>query len=259
MTNPAVAAPNAPAHLTQAAAADDEINISEYFDILVDRKWLVAGVTTLAVGLGVAFALLSTPIYQSNLLLQVEDAAPDAKGFLGDSASLFDVKTPAIGEIQIIRSRSVLGAAVDQTKLYIQASPRYLPVVGTWLARRADGLSTPGFLGLQGYVTGKEKIEVRQFDVPSGFEDGAPFAVTALGEGRYTLAHPNLDEALTGTVGQLLVNNSNGGPLALLIDKLAGNPGAQFAVSRNSRLGTVENLQQRLQLAERDQRDAGRQ
>lgn len=250
MTPSAVAAPNAPANLPQSAAADDEINISEYFDILVDRKWLVAGVTTLALALGVAYALFSTPIYQSNLLVQVEDSAPDAKGFLGDSASLFDVKTPATGEIQIIRSRSVLGAAVDQTKLYIEAAPRYLPVVGTWLARRADGLSTPGFLGMQGYVTGKEKIDVAQFDVPPAFEDGKPFTVTALGEGRYSLTHEDLDEALNGTVGQPLVHRGSAGTLTLLIDTLAGNAGAQFNVSRDSRLGTVEDLQRRLQLAE---------
>ena len=250
MTTPAVAAPNAPAYPPQAAAADDEINISEYFDILLDRKWLVAGVTTLAVALGVAYALLSTPIYQSNLLVQVEDSAPDAKGFLGDSASLFDVKTPATGELQIIRSRSVLGAAVDQTRLYIEAAPRYLPVVGTWLARRADGLSTPGFLGMEGYVTGKEKIEVTQFDVPPAFEDDKPYTVTALGEGHYTLTHEDLDEALNGTVGQPLVYRGNGGTLTLLIETLAGNTGAQFSVSRDSRLGTIEDLQKRLQLAE---------
>ncbi|MCY1242580.1 exopolysaccharide transport protein family protein [compost metagenome] len=77
--------------------------MSEYFDILLDRKWLVAGVTAAALALGVAYSLLATPIYQSNLLIQVEDSAPDAKNFLGDTANLFDVKTPATGEIQILR------------------------------------------------------------------------------------------------------------------------------------------------------------
>lgn len=146
MNTPAVTTSNA-ARAGQAAASstaktdDDEITLSEYFDILIDRKWLVASVTALALVLGTAYALLSTPIYQSNLLVQVEDAAPDAKGFLGETSNLFDVKTPATGEIQVIRSRMVLGAAVDQTRFFIEAKPRYLPVFGTWLARRANGLS----------------------------------------------------------------------------------------------------------------------
>lgn len=244
---PSAAAPTPPQN---PAAQDDEINLSEYVDILLDRKWLVAGVTALAVAIGVAYALFSTPVYQSNLLVQVEDSAPDAKGFLGDSASFFDVKTPSSGEIQIIRSRLVLGAAVDQTRLYINATPRYLPVVGQWLSRRTSGLSDPGFLGMAGYVSGKESIEIAQFDVPTALEDGKLFTVTALGEGRYTLNSEDLDETLTGTVGQTLAHTDSNGAITLLIAKLDGRPGAQFIVSRDSRLGTIENLQRRLQLAE---------
>lgn len=58
------------------AASDDDIHLSEYFDILLDRKWLVATVTAIVLLLGVAYAVLSTPVYQSNLLIQVEDSTP---------------------------------------------------------------------------------------------------------------------------------------------------------------------------------------
>lgn len=231
---------------------DDEINLAEYIDILVDRKWLVAGVTALGLALGVAYALLATPIYQSNLLIQVEDTAPDAKGFLGDATSLFEVKTPATGEIQILRSRMVLGNAVDATRLYIDAKPRYLPIVGEWLARRSHDLSTPGFLGLDGYVTGREDIEVERLNVPPELEDGKPFTVTALGENRYQLDHEDLRQPLTGTVGQPLefAGDADTGPISMMVSQLDGRPGAQFRVSRASRLATIEDLQKRLQLGE---------
>ena len=239
-----------PAAASTASADDDEINLSEWIDILIDRKWLVAAVTALALVLGVAYALMSTPIYQSNLLVQVEDAAPDAKGFLGEASSLFDVKTPATGEIQVIRSRMVLGAAVDKTHAYIDAKPRYLPVLGTWLARRADGLSDPGFFGIGGYVNGNESIGVTRFDVPPALEDDEPFLITAQGEGKYTLRHESIDKPLTGTVGQPLHFALEDGAIDLLIDKLEGKPGAEFVVSRASQLRTIEDLQKRLQLAE---------
>ncbi|WP_307574482.1 polysaccharide biosynthesis tyrosine autokinase [Variovorax paradoxus] len=239
-----------PAAISTAAADDDEINISEWIDILIDRKWLVAAVTALALVLGVAYAVMATPIYQSNLLVQVEDAAPDAKGFLGEASSLFEVKTPATGEIQVIRSRMVLGAAVDQTRAYVDARPRYLPVLGTWLARRASGLSEPGFLGIGGYVNGKESIRVVRFDVPAELEDEASFLLTAQGEGKYTLKNAALDRPLTGIVGQPLHHALEDGAIDLLIDKLEGKPGAEFIVSRASQLRTVENLQKRLQLSE---------
>lgn len=229
---------------------DDAIRLSEYLDILIDRRWLVASITFLAVAFGVAYALFSTPIYQSNLLIQVEDSAPDAKNFLGDTANLFDVKTPASGEIQIIRSRMIIGGAVDATRLYIDARPHYIPVIGAWLSRRAKGLSEPGFLGFGGYVSGTEAIDIAKFDVPSSFEDQKPFTITAQADGKYVLTHPDLDDSITGTVGQLLTQQVSGGTLALIVSRLDGKPGAQFIVSRASLLATTEDLQKRVQLSE---------
>ncbi|WPH16067.1 polysaccharide biosynthesis tyrosine autokinase [Variovorax paradoxus] len=255
MNTPAVNTSNAaragqPAASVTANTDDDEIHLSEYIDILLDNKWLVATVTALTLAIGVAYVLLSTPIYQSNLLIQVEDSATDAKGFLGEASNLFDVKTPATGEIQVIRSRMVLGAAVDQTRFYIDAKPRYLPVFGTWLARRADGLSEPGLFGIGGYVNGKERIGITRFDVPVDLEDEEPFLVKAQGNGAYTLSHPMLDQPLTGVVGQPLHRALEDSTIDLLIDKLEGKPGAEFVVSRSSQLRTIEDLQKRMLLAE---------
>ncbi|PLC05115.1 tyrosine protein kinase [Variovorax sp. RO1] len=236
-----------------ALARDDDndaIHLSEYFDILLDRKWLVAGVTAVALVIGTAYALLATPIYQSNLLIQVEDSAPDAKNFLGDTANLFDVKTPATGEIQIIRSRLVIGGAIEAKQLYIDAQPRYLPFVGEWLSRRAKGLSSPGFLGMGGYVSGTEAVDIAKLDVPSTLEDQKPFTITALTGGQYTLTHPDLAEPLTGTVGKVLNQQIPEGAITLVVSRLNGKPGAEFLVSRASLLTTTEDIQRRLQLGE---------
>ena len=251
--NQTVISPSQPAQgPTQipVAAPDDEIHLSEYFDILIDRKWLVLTVAGLVLALGMAYAMFSTPVYQSNLLLQVEDSAPDAKGFLGDATSLFDVKTPAIGEIQIIRSRMVLGPTVDNTLLSVDAQPKYIPVIGKWLAKKSAGLSEPGFFGLGGYVSGTERISVKQFDVPASLEDGPEFTVTVLADGEYSLAHENLGESRTGTTGKLLTFANENGTIALLISQLDGKPGAQFTIHRASQLVTIEQLQKRLVLAE---------
>ncbi|MCY1219411.1 Tyrosine-protein kinase wzc [compost metagenome] len=229
---------------------DDAINLSEYLDILLDRKWLVAGVTAVALAIGTAYALLATPIYQSNLLIQVEDSAPDAKNFLGDTANLFDVKTPATGEIQIIRSRMVIGGAVEAKQLYIEAQPRYLPLVGEWLSRRAKELSNPGFLGIGGYVSGTEAVDIAKFNVPSALEDQKPFTITALGGSQYALAHPDLAEPLIGTVGKVLNQQLSDGTITLVVSRLDGKPGSEFLVSRASLLATTEDLQKRLQLSE---------
>lgn len=225
---------------------DDKINLIEYWDIIVDNRWLVAAITALAVTIGTAYAFLAKPVFESNLLIQVEDSTGSAKSFLGEAASLFDVKTPAAAEIEIIRSRMVIGQAVEKTLLYIEAQPRYLPVVGDWLARRAKGLSEP----LNGWVMGKEAIRLAAFDVPKELE-GTHFRLTVVSGGRFTLAHADAGLELSGAVGTPLITSTGAGPISLHVTALEAKSGAEFSLVRHSRLKVIEGLQQNLRLAEK--------
>jgi tyrosine-protein kinase Etk/Wzc len=234
----------------QQAQDDDSIDLLEYWDIIVDYRWVVTSITALALVIGIAYALFAQPIYESNLLIQVEDSAGSTKNLFGEAASLFDIKTPAAGEMEIIRSRMVLGRAIDATKVYIQARPRYVPIVGNWLARHSSDLSNPGVLGLGGYVSGTEKIEVTQFDVPANLE-GTKFRVTAGGNGSFLLSHPDLARDLSGKVGAPLVASTPSGTVSLFISELDGKAGAQFDLIRKSDLATIEDLQERLKLTEK--------
>lgn len=235
---------------TGAAAPEEEIDLWHYLEVLVAQKWLIAAVTVVVLAIGVVYAALQRPVYESNLLIQVEDAEGASKTFLAQAQSAFDVKTPASAEMEIIRSRTVLGKAIDATQLDIVAVPRYVPYIGGWLARRATGLSDPGFLGFAGYVSGTEQIAVASFSVPPALEANA-FKVVAKGGGQYALQHPALAEPLTGTVGTPLKAETPSGPVQLTIRRLDGKPGAEFTLMKLSRLSTIGGLQARLGLYER--------
>ncbi|WBY02075.1 polysaccharide biosynthesis tyrosine autokinase [Ramlibacter tataouinensis] len=248
---------NAPLSLTkplhvgqpQPSPEDDEINFSEYIDVIVDNRWLVAAITALIVLIGAAYATLASPVYQADLVVQVEDGS-SAKSLLGDAASVFEAKTGASAEMEILRSRLVIGQAVDTSLLYILAKPNYLPLIGEWLAKRASGLSDPGFAGMRGYVSGKERIAVDVFEVPTALE-GTTFKLTAVEDGHYVLSHPRIDGEIRGKTGALTTVTTPQGAVKLLVRELHGKPGAGFTVLRRSRLATVEDLQQRLRLAEK--------
>jgi tyrosine-protein kinase Etk/Wzc len=230
-------------------ADDDEVNLAQYVDILLDSKWLIGGVAALSLAIGVAYALLAKPVYESDVLIQVEDsssASSAAQSLMGSAASLFDVKTPASGEIEILRSRMVIGRAVDATKYYVSAQPNYLPLIGSWLAQRAEDLSSP----LAGWVSGTESIVVPQFDVPAAFE-GKAFELTADGAGGYTLTQADLNTPLRGKIGQLLQANTEQGPLRLLVASLAGQSGATFALRRDNRTQAIDDLQATMSIAEK--------
>ncbi|MEJ8820827.1 polysaccharide biosynthesis tyrosine autokinase [Variovorax humicola] len=242
--------PHSQAVMAAPAVDDDQLDLGHYFEALVAQRWLIAAITVLVLAIGVAYAVLQRPTYESNLLIQVEDTEAGAKSFLAEASSAFNVKTPAAAEMEIIRSRTVISQAIDATKVDIVSVARYAPLVGSWLARRATGLSDPGFLGMPGYVSGTEQIDVDKFNVPAQLE-ASNFIVVAKGGGQYALQHAALPQSPVGTVGQPMKVDSQYGPIELTVIALAAKPGAEFNLLKRSKLSTVEGLQSGLVLSER--------
>ncbi|RZL57345.1 MAG: polysaccharide biosynthesis tyrosine autokinase [Variovorax sp.] len=240
---PAAAAP-------QNVEDDGDIDFGHYIDVLAANKWLIAAITLIVFLLGTAYALMERPVYESTVVVQVEDLNGAGKGAVGDAAGFFDIKTPTSAEMELMRSRMVVAPAVDATKLYISAGPRYVPYIGGWMARRSEGLSDPGFLGMSGYVSGTERITVSEFNVPESME-GSEFRLTAKGGGQYSVTHPRLSAPLNGTVGSTLKAETPDGPVELTVSQLAGKPGAEFDVVRQSKAKTIVAVQDGLLLAER--------
>ncbi|MBT2916582.1 Wzz/FepE/Etk N-terminal domain-containing protein, partial [Vibrio anguillarum] len=50
----------------------DEIDLGKLFGLLLDGKWIILATTTFFAIFGIAFALLSTPIYKADALIQIE-------------------------------------------------------------------------------------------------------------------------------------------------------------------------------------------
>jgi len=229
---------------------DDEIDLVNYLDVLVANRWMIAAITLVVMLLGAAYAFLARPVFQADILVQVEDTPGDAKSLLGDVSSLFDVKTQAAAEIEILRSRMVVGNAVENLQLYIDAKPRYFPLVGGGVSRRAKGLSEPGLFGLGGYAWGKESIKATLFDVPEELEDET-FRLTALGDGRFRLEQNSLDQPIEGRVGEPVDVKQTIGQISLLVTELKAKPGIAFNLVRKSKLKTLERLQDQLKIAEK--------
>lgn len=239
--------PNQPMPADQSDG--DEIDLLGLVDVLLEAKWLIIFTAAVVVFLGAAYAVLSRPVYEADTLIQVEDSKPNAAGALGDAANLFDIKSPASAEMEILRSRLVVGQAVDQLQLYVTATPNYIPYVGAWLAGRANELSNPGFLGMDGYVSGREAIRLAQLEVPPMLEGKALLLVTT--EQGYELRGPEGETLTTGKTGEQARFETPDGKGAIMVTQLLAKPGAHFTLQRDSRLGVIENLQERLGISER--------
>ncbi|KWI58801.1 tyrosine protein kinase [Burkholderia cepacia] len=242
--------PSAP---PQHAAEDgSETDFVAVLDILLESRWLIAIITCVLLAAGLAYAILGKPVFEANIMVQVEDS-PDtsaAKSLLGDVSALFDVKSSAAAEQQILASRLVVERAVDKLNLFIDAGPKRFPLIGDWISRYADGLSDPGLAGFGGYAWGRERIDVARFDVPRKNE-GDAFTLTSLGGKRYRLDGGDFNAPVEGTVGTLEHFSSPRGPVTLLVASIAAKPGAAFVLVRNSRLKTIEDIRDRLNVQER--------
>lgn len=225
--------------------------LREHADLFIDNRALIVKVLAVALLLGALYMFLGPRVYEANVLLQVED--PDRSGgtLVGDSASsALNARTPTAGEAEILKSRLLLGQAIENTKQYIDAKPLYIPLIGEWMARRASSLSVPGFAGMSGYVSGNERIVVARMDVPAVLEDSR-FLLTVGTDGAYKLTHPKLDRSLAGRIGTSLEADTPKGPVHLLVASIAGMPGAQYAIVRQSTQLTLLELQRDLRVVEK--------
>ncbi len=227
----------------------DDFDFLGLLDVVLEARWLIISVAVATAIIGGVYAFLSQPVYQADSLIQVEQSQGTSTNLLSEMATLFDVQSPASAEIEILRSRLVVGHAVDDLQLYISASPRYLPFVGSWLAGRASSLSNPGFLGLGGYVSGTEAIRLGHLEVPAELE-GLSLTLRATAQG-YELLDTEGKKLVDGKVGVPAEFESGGETGRILVDKLEGKPGAEFTVQRRSRLAMINGLQGSLVITEK--------
>jgi tyrosine-protein kinase Etk/Wzc len=236
---------------------DNEIELASYLDVLWESRWLIAAIALIVTLLGATYAFMATPVYQANMLIHVEEEGQkESKNIVGDLSSMFDVKTSALAEMELLHSRLVVSRAIDNLRLYINAGPRYFPVLGSWIAEKNRQLSTPGLFGYGGYVWGPEKINVAIFNVPEPLLN-REFVVIAEDKGEYRLVQQEQGIDLKARVGETAIFELPKGSIEVRIDQLDGKPGAQFLMSRSSRLATIENIQNTMKVEELGGKQSG--
>ncbi|MDX1303651.1 polysaccharide biosynthesis tyrosine autokinase [Photobacterium sp.] len=212
--------------------ASDEIDLGKLFGILIDNRWNIILITFIFAVVGVAYALLATPIYKADALIQVEQKSSGMPA-LGDMGELFASESSATTEVEIIKSRMVIGKTVDKLNLTTVVSQNYLPVVGKGLAR------------LQGEQV---DIDIGRFEVPDYISLSVfTLTVTDSETGNYVLTDKDEREVLSGKVGQLALQ----GDYRLFVSSLKADNGASFTISKRSRLDAIQELQQNLAVSER--------
>ncbi|MCR9363685.1 polysaccharide biosynthesis tyrosine autokinase [Vibrio antiquarius] len=220
--------------IKQSRQADDEIDLGKLFGIILDAKWLILCTVVLFSIIGVGVAILSTPIYKADALIQIESKSSGGiSAMVGDMGELFSAESSATTEIEIIKSRMILGGTVDKFNLTTVVSPNYMPIVGKGLAR------------LQGEQI---SLSVSRFNTPS-YAVGIPLTLEVIDSGKQTfrLIEDDNNVILEGKVGELIEKNG----YQFLATEMIAQDGASFTVSKVSKLDAINKLQENLSISER--------
>lgn len=236
------------------AQPSQEIDLMALLGALLDRKYFIAGITALFMFVGIVYAVLSTPVYQATAMIQVEDGSASVPGF-DDMAGMFESTSAAVTEIELLKSRSVIGEAVDTLKLDITAEPKLFPFIGNRAYRKfmpmSEGdLAEPSF-GASSYAWGGESINIFRFDVPRSAINKT-FTLVAQENNHITLLNADGEKILTGKVGKEL----NSGRFNLTVRELNARPGTEFLLTRHDRLNTILDLQAAIGASEKG-KDSG--
>lgn len=231
---------------------NEEVDLLGFMDILANSRWLIVGTMMVALIAGAGYAFLSQPVYRADAMVQVEQQPPTQAGthVLDELASVFNVQSTSTAEMEILRSRLVVGEAADHLRLYITARPNYLPLVGRWLAEHANGLSRPVIPGLFGFVFGTEAIQVGRLDVPVELENRRLTVIAT--KGGFELRDHQDNRIARGEVGTPVDFNYGSGTGIILLETLNGHPGARFTLERHSRLAVIEKLQMDMSIDEKN-------
>ncbi|MCV2222271.1 polysaccharide biosynthesis tyrosine autokinase [Pseudomonas atacamensis] len=226
----------------------DSIDLLGIFGSLIDQKWLIGALTGAFMVTGVAYAVLATPVYLANALVQVEPKKNDMLGF-SDLNSMLGGQSPSVTEIGIIKSRAVIGKTVDDLRLDIDVTPNTFPLIGGFLSRRYRGDSetsvAPPRFGLNSYAWGGERLEFTRLQLPKDLL-GKKLTLVAGEQQRFQLFDENDNLLAEGVAGEAFANDGVEGQIA----QLAANPGTRFQVVRNPRIVTIQGYQDALDISE---------
>lgn len=238
--NAALTAAPGPVALTDPG---NGLNMFELLDVVLEQKWLIAGITAVALGAGYVQSQLAVPLYDASTILQIE-RQDTGLGPLFSSSGGNSTAT----EIEIMRSRSVVGEAVSNLQLDVSITPRYLPIIGNWMSRFATEPSNPGFLGKPGYVHGNESVTLASFEAPPTFiSQSLLIQLTDKGYQLLTMERKTIGH---GQFGKPLLFEYMSDKGSLTLKSAVGRPGAEFLLTRGSHFSATQSVQSRLRVVE---------
>lgn len=225
-----------------------ELNLRQLLSNLYSEKKIIIGVFLFFFLFGQIYLKLGEPLYIADGTVQVESQSRAASlGGLDGVSDLFQIQTRIFTEIEIMRSRMVLGRVVDALNLSLIVTPKAMPVIGNWYLRGEPSPRRNKWLRQWlGYPGPGERLDIAQFLVEPEMLD-KPYTLTMTTGGGFMLQDHEERLVLRGRVGEPVQANG-----ALIeIRAVTAQPGSVFRIQRLHHEKAIQRLIDHLELGEK--------
>ena len=155
--------------MSQNTNTEDTIDLKELFFSLIAQWKLIALCVILSLVCALLYLRATPDTYSVNALVQVEESKGTSAALLGDLSNMIDQKQPAQAEIEILKSRLVLGTVIQNLHLDLKISS-------------TENFFTDRLFSPHEYATeyknksvifrdNEKSFEIRQFDIPAQYRD----------------------------------------------------------------------------------------
>ena len=178
--------------MSQNSQTEDTIDLKELFFSLIAQWKLIALCMILSLICALLYLRTTPDTYAVDALVQVEDSKGASAALLGDLSSMIEQKSPAQAEIEILKSRLVLGTVIDRLHLDLKISATD---DSFWnrLSKRHQYDVVYSQQSVR-FKDNQKSFDVREFDIPSAFKDKA--LLLSFKQGNYSLTDSATDQVV---------------------------------------------------------------
>ena len=217
-----------------ASAKKEETDL---WDLLKDlaKNWKIMVPCIFVAGIiGVFIAFWIRPVYKVDALLQIESKSNKSVGMMGGLPSLFASSSPAETEIELIKSRHIIGEAVEKMHLQYTATP----------VNSLDRL-----LHREG------RMEISRFEVPWTLipknEKIVPWIAEATDSTTFNLYDHNNKLVLSGSVGNTYHFPYAGDTAVFCVHRMEATAGQKFELQELNRLDAIAAFKKAFDIKEK--------
>ncbi len=224
--------------------ADDEINLSQVFHTLWKGWTWIAVLSILGFVSGLLMIANTQPTFQADALLQLEERS-GALTLPSSLSGMLENDPRSVTEIEILRSRMVLGNAIAEQDLDLRVTPDLMAIFGTLVAR----YRLPFFDSIipARFMRPGESITLESLVVPPGLLN-QEIELIVTGATEYIVVMPD-GKTLTGVVGRATMIEEDG--FSLTISDINAPAERRFYLRQLDEVRAINALRSRLSVSER--------